>query len=222
MAKAYERKGFEKNTETHKWCPKCESLLERECFGKNKARHDGIGAICKECHKAARRRRLQTEEGKGKYRAYVAKYREENKEKYNAYQREWGKNNRDKRREYSRDLNREWMREARKDPVFRMRCNVSRQIGHAIKRVNGSKRGQSVMKHLPYTQEQLKEHLENQFDSKMTWENYGTYWHIDHIYPQSLLPYDSLEHPNFQKCWALENLRPLEAKANIKKGNKVD
>jgi len=78
------------------------------------------------------------------------------------------------------------------------------------------------MKHLPYTQEQLKEHLENQFDSKMTWDNYGTYWHIDHIYPQSLLPYDSLEHPNFQKCWALENLRPLEAKANIKKGNKVD
>lgn len=61
----------------------------------------------------------------------------------------------------------------------------------------------------------------------MTWDNYGRYnsnkqtWQIDHIIPQSLLPYDSFSHPNFQKCWALENIRPLETVANIKKGNKV-
>ena len=41
----------------------------------------------------------------------------------------------------------------------------------------------------------------------------------DHVYPQSKLPFDSLEHLNFQKCWALENLRPLSAAENFKKGN---
>jgi len=44
---------------------------------------------------------------------------------------------------------------------------------------------------------------------------------VDHIYPQSLLPYDSYDDPNFQKCWALENLQPLEAIENLKKSNKI-
>ena len=30
-----------------------------------------------------------------------------------------------------------------------------------------------------------------------------------------------MEHPNFQKCWALSNLRPLEAFENIRKSNKL-
>jgi uncharacterized Fe-S center protein len=47
-------------------------------------------------------------------------------------------------------------------------------------------------------------------------------WNIDHIIPQSSLPYNSMEEENFQKCWALENLRPMEAFANIKKGKKIE
>lgn len=35
-------------------------------------------------------------------------------------------------------------------------------------------------------------------------------WYIGHIIPQSELPYDHLEHPNFGKTWALENLHPIE------------
>lgn len=62
---------------------------------------------------------------------------------------------------------------------------------------------------------------EKQFDSNMNWSNYGKYWHIDHIYPQSLLPYTSMTDENFKKCWALDNLQPLEKIANIKKGNKI-
>ena len=53
-------------------------------------------------------------------------------------------------------------------------------------------------------------------------DNHGIYgWHIDHIIPQSKLLYDSMDHPNFQKCWALENLQPLWAKDNISKSNKT-
>lgn len=61
----------------------------------------------------------------------------------------------------------------------------------------------------------------------MSWDNWGQAtadertWNIDHIYPHSKLPYDSMEHPNFKKCWALENLRPLCAIENIKKKDKV-
>jgi 5-methylcytosine-specific restriction endonuclease McrA len=57
-------------------------------------------------------------------------------------------------------------------------------------------------------------------DEYMTWGNYEKYWHLDHIISQSKLPFSSMEDDNFKKCWALENLQPLEAIANIKKSNK--
>lgn len=104
------------------------------------------------------------------------------------------------------------------DPVFKLRKNCSRLVKHAL---NGSKNGQSVLSYLPYTMNQLKKHLEDRFDNKMNWNNYGIYWHIDHIHPQSLLPYTSMNDENFKKCWALENLRPLEAIENMKKSNKL-
>ena len=79
----------------------------------------------------------------------------------------------------------------------------------------------SAWKKLNYTPKQLKEHLEKQFDDKMNWENYGSYWTIDHIIPQSKLLFETFDDENFIKCWSLENLRPLEKIENIKKGNKI-
>ena len=52
-------------------------------------------------------------------------------------------------------------------------------------------------------------------EDKSTWT-----WKIDHIIPQSKLPYSSMEEENFKICWALENLRPLSAKENLEKSNK--
>lgn len=68
----------------------------------------------------------------------------------------------------------------------------------------------------------------------MNWNNHGVYrsstwndqdpstwtWQIDHIIPQSKLPYDSMEHFNFKKCWDLTNLRPLSAKLNVLRKDK--
>lgn len=90
------------------------------------------------------------------------------------------------------------------------------------------------MKYIPYSIEDLKIHIEKQFESWMTWDNHGRYdreswndndsntwtWQFDHIIPQSLLPYTNMEDENFQKCWALENLRPLSAKQNLIDGNR--
>src|SRR5690606_38899432 len=111
--------------------------------------------------------------------------------------------------------------------VYKLRKRVSNLVGISIKNNYGAKNGSSIST-LPYTIMELKNHLESQFEPWMTWNNWGIYnsktwddndsstwtWQIDHIIPQSKLPYDSLDHPNFQKCWALENLRPLNAKQN--------
>lgn len=105
------------------------------------------------------------------------------------------------------------------DPIFRMRQNVSNAIFKALKRSKTSKGGQSILKYIGYNIVELKLYIENQFDNNMNWNNYGSYWHIDHIIPQSCLPYTSMEEDNFKKCWALSNLRPLEAKQNIIEGS---
>jgi len=78
----------------------------------------------------------------------------------------------------------------------------------------------SVFRILPYTVEQLIIHLESQFISGMSWSNYGK-WHIDHKIPDSHFDYKSINDEEFRHCWSLDNLQPLWARDNIKKGNKI-
>ena len=77
-----------------------------------------------------------------------------------------------------------------------------------------------VFRHLGYTVKDLKQHLEKQFDSKMSWDNYGSYWHIDHIVPDSWFTYESEQDEQFKQAWALSNLQPLSKVENLKKGNR--
>jgi hypothetical protein len=79
----------------------------------------------------------------------------------------------------------------------------------------------SILNYLPYSIEELKVHLELKFNNLMNWENYGMYWHIDHIIPQSTFKFISMLDEEFLKCWALDNLQPLEAAENIRKSNKL-
>jgi hypothetical protein len=143
---------------------------------------------------------------------YRKQYRKDNVEK----QKKYRQTNKVKLRKYHN----EYMKERKKnDPAFKLRGNCSKLIYYALK---GTKSRKSILQYLPYSIEELKQHLENQFDDNMTWENYGSYWHMDHIIPQSLLPFTSMEDENFKKCWSLSNLQPLEKIANIKKGNKLN
>lgn len=118
------------------------------------------------------------------------------------------------------------------DPRYRMRRNISTIILNHLKRKNSSKRGQSIFKYLPYSFDELVKHIESQFKPWMNWENLGRYdskawndddmstwkWQLDHIIPESLFNYVSMEDSNFVKCWSLSNLRPLSAKQNVLEG----
>lgn len=121
----------------------------------------------------------------------------------------------------------------RRDINFKLRCTLSKIIRLHLTKNGYSKDGKSILKYLPYTIQELKRHLESKFEPWMNWSNYGSYnikiwndndcstwrWNIDHIIPQSKLPYTSIEDENFKRCWELDNLRPLSAKQNLLKGN---
>lgn len=117
------------------------------------------------------------------------------------------------------------------DVTFRLKEAISANVRQAVKKKN-----RSVFGSLPYTVQELKTHLEKQFESWMTWENYGTYrvdiwddqdsstwtWQIDHIIPHSNFKYESMNDDKFRECWALENLRPYSAKQNIIDGSRAN
>lgn len=74
---------------------------------------------------------------------------------------------------------------------------------------------------LGYTIEDLRNHLESQFTSGMSWKNMGD-WHIDHIMPLSSFGELEAGTPEFQRAWGLANLRPLWAAENLRKHKKLE
>ena len=107
------------------------------------------------------------------------------------------------------------------DPMYRLNSNIRRSIWESLKTNNLSKNGRHWETLVGYTIEELKLHLETQFDSYMNWENHGSYWHLDHIIPLASLTFDSEEHENFKLLWSLGNLQPLFGPENRSKHNKI-
>jgi hypothetical protein len=89
-------------------------------------------------------------------------------------------------------------------------------IRNRISRIfkNNSKRG-SAVRDLGCTIEELKIHLESQFEPGMTWENYGE-WHIDHII--LLSAFNLTKREELLVACHVTNLPPLWAKDNLSKG----
>jgi len=146
-------------------------------------------------------------------------YKQKNAEAISIYNKKYKEKNREK-------INKQRQERYHKDVFYRLRNIISTTIRSYL---YSNKSNNSIYNYLPFTIQELKQHLESQFESWMTWENYGRYniknwndndsstwtWNIDHIIPQSKLPYISMEDDNFKQCWSLNNLRPLSAKQNF-------
>jgi len=208
--------------ENEKYCPSCDQTKSLDCFyfHKKRGHHE---APCKECRKARSKKRYHSmdQEQKGKVLEAVRErgkaYRESGQEKIT--KDKWRAENKEKVRAYKRRYRHsKKAKERRRQPDNVLRESVSNLVRYALRQVAEGKKTRSTFDALPYSPQELKEHLEGLFQEGMSWDNYGE-WHIDHIIPQSALPYEDLDDENFQKCWALENLQPLWASENISKSS---
>ena len=108
----------------------------------------------------------------------------------------------------------------------RKRCqNLDWKLKNRLRvRLYGVLKNQGVVKSsrtldlLGCSHEHFRKHIEERFDENMSWENYGTYWHIDHIRPCA--SFDLHDENQQRQCFHYTNLQPLEAKANMSKGAK--
>ena len=98
----------------------------------------------------------------------------------------------------------------------KLRYNFSRGMRKSL---HSNKNGASWESLVGYTLVDLKTHIEKQFVEGMSWDNYGPVWHIDHIRPVASFNIKTAECSDFKECWSLNNLQPLFALDNFKKGS---
>ncbi|MCK9521048.1 MAG: hypothetical protein M0R74_18790 [Dehalococcoidia bacterium] len=214
-----------------KTCTKCkaEYPATHEYFHKNIAKQCGLNSLCKAC--ACIRTKKWAKENPQKAKERLAKWRVENPGRNLGYRRKWYSANREKAREFVHKwekANPERVREIGREKAKRknattkgklntfMRCGIYRSVAKGAK---GGKRWEFL---IGYTVDRLKQHLEKKFTPEMSWENYGTYWQIDHVIPIAVFNFAHPSDIDFQKCWSLKNLQPMEAKENRRKSDKLN
>lgn len=184
----------------------------------------------------SQRKRLHYKKNKSDVLEKVKAYQKDNEEKISAQKNIYYKNNREeklrKQVKYRAKSLRNFYARHKNDPEYKIRKRLSFSIARELKKNNSGKYGKSYLKYLPYSIQELKAHLEAQFEPWMTWDNWGNYcketwldgdistwtWQIDHVVPHSTFKYSSMEDQSFKDCWALKNLRPLSAKQNNSDG----
>lgn len=149
--------------------------------------------------------KLSLEERKLNRRKSSKRYREANLEKVRRIKRDYCKNNRDKINRYKRSRN--------ALPSVRIIASQRKRLRRFIASTTVNR---SEM--FGCTRDQLVKHIESQFVKGMTWYNQGR-WHIDHIMPCSA--FDLTNPEQVKVCFNWQNLRPIWAKKNLRKGKKI-
>lgn len=111
------------------------------------------------------------------------------------------------------------------DPMFRLSVCMSRGVRGSLKNKNSNKNGHHWETLVPYNLNDLIKRLKKTLPKGYVWDSYingKTDLHIDHIIPISAHNFTSYEHIDFQRCWALKNLKLLPASKNMSKGAKLE
>ena len=142
-----------------------------------------------------------------KHKLYRREYSRNNKQKNNARARLWRNKNKEKYAEYRKIY-------AKRNPYIRIQKILRTRINDAI---NGSVKSAKTMQLIGCKINEFIIHIEKQFANKMTWENYGSVWHIDHIRPCA--SFDLSLEDQQRICFHFTNLRPLLKMDNLKKSS---
>lgn len=146
---------------------------------------------------------------------YQKKYSELNKDKIRDYKKDYYNENKNSIREYKRN----YQNERRKnDSIFKLKYSVSRMIRRCLK-VKGISKNSKSVDILGCDIQTFKLYLESLFTVEMSWENYGTFWDIDHIVPLSTAQTED----DVLKLNHYTNLQPLNSFINrVIKKDKID
>ncbi|ARA72064.1 hypothetical protein BNJ_00235 [Kaumoebavirus] len=188
---------------TEKKCSVCELTLAIDNFAKEKTAKSGYQSACKSC------KYEQNKPG-------LKKYAKENKEHIKAYQKEYKKEHRAELNAKSVEYHRKRMET---DPNYRKVVKLRKAFNRVVTNYN-VKKTDRMINLLGCSLEFFDEWIEFQFNTSMTWDNYGEYWHYDHVVPCA--SFDFSDDKSLGKCNHWTNLQPLEGSENCSKNDSID
>jgi hypothetical protein len=120
-------------------------------------------------------------------------------------------------KECERKVNREYMLDKRhNEPIFKMISLCRVRLIQAIGKQN---KKQETTSYLGENINTIKDWLEFCFEDAMTWDNQGSFWHIDHVIPVSRFNLKNEE--DVIRCFNWKNLSPLTKKENLTKSHNI-
>jgi Prasinovirus endonuclease VII len=167
------------------------------------------------CNAAIKKWQLKNiEDCRAACRRYYMRNRDKIRAACRAAKKKWARENRERLLKYHR----EWeARQRKNNPRFRISRNLRTRIYQALR---GKTKSAKTLELLGCSVEHLKVWLTLYFQPGMSWSNYGTCWHIDHIRP--CVSFDLTDPKQQKECFNYTNLQPLFAIENLKKGSKYD
>lgn len=167
-----------------------------------------------ECRECSRR---MCSEYKAKNREKVKNYNKTYKEQHRDETSAFNKKYYQEHKESERIRTRETHRRLRETSIsFKLASSMRGRIKKVI--TSGSK-SKKTMEILGCDIEFFIKWIEYQFDENMSFDNYGSYWALDHVIPCA--SFDMILPADQDKCFHWSNYQPLEARENIVKGAKI-
>jgi len=173
-----------------KTCKKCLIEKDTQFFGNCTKAKDKLQSYCKQCYVDARSSNYQKYKARerenhrqykknnpDKFKKYKHDYYLKNKETVNLKSKKYRENNKEKVLETHRKYT---SNKIKTDPFFKIKRNLRNRLYYALKREHWQK-NTHFAEYIGCDKETLINHLESQFKSNMSWNNYGSVWHIDHI-----------------------------------------
>jgi len=195
-------------------CKKCKS--ERDKEEKHRASETDPPKTCTKCEKnqAAEEFRYQSNVCRGCEKERLYEWRKANPDKFKDICKSYRSkdDSKVKRSKYLRDR-------YATDMNFRLEKLYRNRIRMFIK--GGIKKGNEKYKEmLGCSWDTLRAWLEQNMVEGMSWDNYGTVWHVDHTMPCAI--FDFTVEENVKTCFNWSNLSPLFGPENISKSAKLD
>jgi hypothetical protein len=210
-----------------KKCYGCKTVKQLVEFKKNKSKRDGLHDECVVCVK--KRNRAYYLKNKQKLNADAKAYREARPEETKAYQKAYKETHKEEAKQYRIDnaayfkayneaykaRKNAWIADRRKNDInFKISYNLRTRFHSFI-----STKGKHTFGALGMPCDTFLSWIEYQFTEGLTWDNYATDWHLDHVLPVSKF---NLENDTDQKvCFNWSNFQPLFKGDNWDKGNQI-
>ena len=97
---------------------------------------------------------------------------------------------------------------------YRLKKSLASRLRNVLKNLKLEKNN-STINYIGCNIQYLKEWFEYNFSEEMNWDNYGSYWSIDHVLPVCI--FDLTNEDEKMKCWSWSNLTPVTIKYNSSK-----